>query len=125
MSLLDRRIRGFRLVDVVAAGLLVALVMSVYLDKTIAGKERAEIARVEREIGAERARIRLLQAEVTHLERPGRISALSIGYLGLAPVTAKRETTPEGLSELVRIARPSPAPAAPAPTVAPAGEPVT
>ena len=52
MSLLDRRVRGFRLVDVVALALLIALVMSVYLAKTIAGRERTEIALVERQIAA-------------------------------------------------------------------------
>ena len=64
MSLLTRKIRGFRLVDVVALGVLVAVILSVYLAKTMAGRERAEIASVEKQIDAEKARIRLLQAEV-------------------------------------------------------------
>ena len=38
MSLLTRKIRGFRLVDVVALGVLVAVILSVYLAKTMAGK---------------------------------------------------------------------------------------
>ncbi len=63
MSLLNHRVRGFRLVDVIALGLLVLLIMSVYLAKTMAGRERAEIASVERQIAAERAQIRLLEAE--------------------------------------------------------------
>ena len=41
MSLLDRKVRGFKLVDVVALALLAALVLGVYLAKTIAGRERA------------------------------------------------------------------------------------
>lgn len=73
MSLLSRRIRGFRLVDLVGVGLLVSLILGVYLAKTIAGRERAEIATVERQIKAEKTRIRLLQAEVAHLEQPGRL----------------------------------------------------
>lgn len=102
MSLLDRRIRGFRLVDVVALGLLVALVLGVYLAKTMAGRERAEIARTERQIQAERARIRLLEAEVQHLERPARVEELSTTHLGMAPVVAEQETSPEKLMELAR-----------------------
>lgn len=102
MSLLDRKVRGFRLVDVVALGLLAALVLGVYLAKTMAGRERAEIARAERQIDAERARIRLLEAEVQHLERPDRIERLSSAHLGMGPVVAKQETKPE---ELVQIAR--------------------
>ena len=102
MSLLTRRIRGVRVLDLAALGLLIALVLSVYLAKTIAGKERTEIATVERQIDDEHARIRLLQAEVSHLERPDRIEQLSVSYLGLAPINAKRETTPEGLADAVR-----------------------
>lgn len=102
MSWLNHRVRGFRLVDLIAAGVLTALILGVYLAKTIAGGERAKIATVERQIGAERARIRLLLAEVSHLEQPARIERLSETYLGLAPVAFKREADPEALAELAR-----------------------
>lgn len=102
MSLLTMRIRGVRVLDLIGLGLLITLILSVYLAKTIAGRERTEIASVERQIGAEHERIRLLQAEVSHLERPARIEQLASNYLGLAPINAKRETTPEGLAEAVR-----------------------
>lgn len=102
MSLFDRKVRGFRLVDIVAVVVLVSIVLGVYLAKTIAGRERAEIARVEHRIGAERARIRLLEAEVAHLEQPGRVAQLSEAYLGMGPVAAKRETTADGLATLGR-----------------------
>jgi hypothetical protein len=62
MSLLSRRIRGFRLVDLVGLGLLMMIILGVYLAKTMAGRERAEIATIERQIKAEKTRIRLLQA---------------------------------------------------------------
>lgn len=104
MSLLDRKVRGFKLIDVVALALLAALVLGVYLAKTIAGRERAEIARVERQISVERGRIRLLEAEVTHLEQPARIGQLSQAYLGLAPTTAKNEATPEALDGIAQEA---------------------
>jgi cell division protein FtsL len=106
MMLLDRKVRGFRLVDLVALGLLTLLILGVYLAKTVAGRERAEIASVERQIGAEKARIRLLTAEVTHLEQPARIERLSTTYLGMAPVDRKRETTTDALASLAR--RPAP-----------------
>lgn len=104
MSVLDRRVRGFRLVDLIAAALLVALVLGVYLAKTMAGRERAEIARVERQIGEETARIRLLQAEVAHLEEPARLEHLSVAYLGLAPVSIKRDVGPSDLADIARTA---------------------
>jgi cell division protein FtsL len=103
MSLLTKRIRGVRVLDMIALGLLISLILSVYLAKTIAGRERTEIASVERQIGAEHERIRLLQAEVSHLERPARIEQLSVSYLGLGPINAKHETTPEALAEVVRM----------------------
>ena len=102
MNWLNRRVRGFRLVDLVAVGVLTVLILGVYLAKTIAGGERAKIASVERQIGEERARIRLLQAEVSHLEQPARIERLSETYLGLAPVAFKREADPDALADLAR-----------------------
>jgi cell division protein FtsL len=105
MSLFDRRVRGFRLVDVVAFGLLAVIVLGVYLAKTVAGRERGQIAQVEGQIEMEQARIRLLQAEVAHLEQPSRIERLSTAYLGLAPTSAKREATP---ADLPRIAARTP-----------------
>jgi hypothetical protein len=106
MSLLNRRVRGFRLIDLVGAGVLAALILGVYLAKTVAGRERAEIARVERQIAAEKARIRLLQAEVAHLEQPGRIERLSTLYLGLEPIGEKREARADQLVELARAGPP-------------------
>jgi cell division protein FtsL len=113
MRLFDRRVRGFRLVDLLAASLLVMLVLGVYLAKTMAGRERTEIARTERQITEEKARIRLLQAEVAHLEEPSRLERLSTGYLGLAPAPIKHDVTPEGLYDIARTTTPS----APAPGV--------
>lgn len=100
MTVLARKVRGFRLVDLVALGVLVLLIVGVYLAKTIAGRERAQIAVAERQIAAERARIRLLKAEVAHLEQPARIGRLSETYLGMAPVSIKHEAVPESLSEI-------------------------
>lgn len=116
MSLLARRVRGFRLVDLVGLSVLVLLIVGVYLAKTIAGRERAEIAAAERQIQAERARIRLLQAEVAHLEQPARIERLSTTYLGMAPISIRREATVDVLAEVaIHPAPPSPRPELPGP----------
>jgi len=106
MSVFTRRVRGFRLVDLVGIGLLVAVILGVYLAKTMAGRERAEIATVERHIAAEKARIRLLQAEVAHLEQPGRLERLSVTYLKMEPVSAHREATPDQIIDLARAGPP-------------------
>ena len=102
MNWLNRRVRGFRLVDLIALGLLTVLILGVYLAKTMAGGERAKIAAVERQLVEEKARVRLLQAEVSHLEQPARIERLSETYLGLAPVSEKRVANLDALPDLAR-----------------------
>ena len=102
MSVFQSRYRGFRLIDIVAFGCLLAMVFGVYLAKTMAGRERSEIARIEREMRVERDRIRLLQAEVAHLEQPERMERLSETYLGLAPVDAEREARADTLRLLAQ-----------------------
>ncbi len=109
MNVFTRKIRGFRLLDLVGVSLLVFIILGVYLAKTLAGRERAEIASVERLIKTEKARIRLLQAEVAHLEQPGRIERLSVAYLKMESVPASREAT---AAQLADLARAGPAPKA-------------
>jgi hypothetical protein len=103
MSLLDRRVRGVRLIDLAAMGVLAAMILGVYLAKTFAGRERAEIASVSRQIDAEQMRIRLLKAEVSHLEQPARIERLSETYLGLKPVAITHDATLDELTGVLRV----------------------
>jgi cell division protein FtsL len=111
--LFDRRIRGFRVVEVAALACLVLLILWVYLTKAQAGDERARIASIERDIAVEQQKLRMLKAESAHLEQPTRIERLSEAYLGLQPVPAKREATPQSLPEIVRGPVPAPTPAPP------------
>jgi hypothetical protein len=110
-ALFTRRVRGVRLVNAWAAGLLLVLVVALYLLKTFAGGERADIAQTELQIADEQRRIRLLHAELAYLEQPTRIQHLSEQYLGLAPASGKRETSVDALPQVVHSAAP-PAPAA-------------
>jgi cell division protein FtsL len=106
----DRRVRGFRVVNLVGLSLLAVLVLGVYLAKTFAGRERNEIASVELQIQQEKTRIRLLEAEVAHLEQPRRLENLAVNGLGMAPITAKQEISLTDLAGL-KPAPPRPAPA--------------
>jgi hypothetical protein len=106
MNLLERRLLGFRTLDVGLAVFLVALILGVYLAKTLAGGERGRIAAAERQIADERHRIVLLEAEVAHLERPERLTVLSRAYGGLGPVVAAREITPQGLADALQSPQP-------------------
>ena len=100
-GLFNHRVRGFRVVEVVGMGVLLTLVTGVYLAKTVAGRERNEIASIMREIEDEKARKRLLEAEVAHLEQPRRIEALAVA-MGLQPIPADRETTEDALVDVAR-----------------------
>lgn len=91
------RTRGFRTINVLLTSMLVVLAVGVNLAKTFAGKERTEIVRTEREIRDEGRQIRVLQAEVAHLEQPERLERLSRAYLAMAPVSVKQETTVDDL----------------------------
>lgn len=116
-GLFNRRVRGFRVVEVVGMGVLLTLVTGVYLAKTVAGRERNEIALIIREIEDEKARKRLLEAEVAHLEQPRRIEALAIA-MGLQPIAADRETTEDALVDVARNRAPAAPVALPAAPVA-------
>ena len=124
----DRRYRGFRVVNLVGVSLLVTIVLAVYLGKTFAGRERNEIAEVEMQIRQEKIRIRLLQAEVAHLEQPRRLQSLASQGLGMKPITVSQEIGLNDLSKLKPAPPPAPPPqpvlqnavaAAPAPEAAP------
>ena len=115
IALFQRRIRGFRVVELAALVILLVLVLSVYLAKAGAGRERAEIGKVETAIGEEQSRMKLLRAEVAYLEQPERIERLST-LLGLEPITVQREAAPEALPQ---IARGGPPPSATSKTATP------
>ena len=94
----DRRFRGFRVVNVFAAIVLVVLMVGVYLAKTRAAKDSAAIAKIERQMVSERNSIRMLKAEAARLENPERIEKLAVEYLAMAPSNAEREAAPAELA---------------------------
>ncbi|MBS0295637.1 MAG: cell division protein [Proteobacteria bacterium] len=115
-ALFERRIRGFRVVEVVTFALLIMLVLWVYLAKAGAARERSEIAQIEQRIGDEQRKVKSLRAEAAKLEQPARLEALSETYLKLAPVSAKQEARPDRLDGLAD----RPVAKAPDPAAAPA-----
>lgn len=106
-ALFNHRIRGFRTLNIAFAVTLLVLAVGVNLAKTIAGRERNEIGQVASDIDKERRRIRLLEAEVAHLEQPERLERLARGYLSLAPLAARQEASIDGLPQVAN-ARPRP-----------------
>ncbi len=118
MSMLDRRFRGFRIINFAAVAVLLALMLGVYLAKTRASADSAAIARTEKQILTEKRDIHTLEAQVAGLENSQQIERLSTEYLNMAPVDAKHELRPE---QLVSLAGPAAA-ATPAAVVSASGK---
>jgi len=117
--LLGWKVRGVRWIDLIGLGLVAAMIFSVYLAKAAAARESADIADLERQIGDNGQRVRLLRAEAARLEQPGRLEALSRGA-GLGPVDVHRQATEAALPALAPT--PDPRPVIVVPTPAPASE---
>jgi cell division protein FtsL len=90
-ALFNHRTRGFRTINILAFAVLVVIALVVNLAKAYAGREVREIARTERKINEEGKRIRLLKAEVAHLEQPERLQRLAKTVLGMGPLSPMRE----------------------------------
>ena len=122
--LFDWKVRGVRWIEIIGVVCVAAMIFSVYVAKTAAARESSEIGRLEGEISETRQRVRLLRAEISRLEQPSRLEALSHAA-GLAPVDVHRQATESQLTSLKPAVVP-PAPAAPpvveatAPVVPPA-----
>ncbi len=74
------------MVELLALAVVAVLALGVYVFTTFAGAQSAEHRRRRDPDRQEDKRVRLLQAEIAHLEDPSRIERLSTQYLGLQPV---------------------------------------
>jgi hypothetical protein len=101
-SVLSGRVRGFRVLDLAALVLCLALALTVYAFKTSAGRERTDITDVESQIRDESRQVRLLKAEVARLESPARMERLAATYANQAPVAARQEIAPEALPDVAQ-----------------------
>jgi len=116
--LFDWKIRGVRWVEIIGGLLVAVMVLSVYIAKAAAAREGSRIGELESQIAENRQRVRLLNAEISRLEQPARLEALSRAA-GLGPVTARRQATEAQLPALQAMPA-APVPAAPVPAAAPA-----
>jgi cell division protein FtsL len=98
-AFLSRSLRGVRLIEFGALMVLLVMVLGVYLAKAAAGRERGDITSVQTQIDEEGKRLRLLQAEVAHLEEPARLTRLA-AELGLGP--AKHQGSVDDLGQIAR-----------------------
>ncbi|HZC17618.1 MAG TPA: hypothetical protein VE309_12730 [Caulobacteraceae bacterium] len=106
LGVFDQRFRGFRVIEIGGVGVLLALILLVYLAKTIAGGQSAQIDRAQQQIADEKTRVALLRAEVASLEQPERLESLSARYLNLQPVDAKHEIDAQALTTIAHADAP-------------------
>ena len=99
-DLFNRRFKGFRIVELGAVACLSVMILGVYAFKAGAGREGSQITDVQTQIGEEAKHVRLLKAELAHLEQPDRLTRLATAYLGLGPEDARREAPVDSLPEL-------------------------
>ncbi len=117
-EIFNRRFRGFRVIDLVALTVLLVLALASYAFKTFAEGMGADTVGVEQQITQEDRRIRLLNAEIAHLDDPRRIERLSSQYLSMQAADPKQETTAEALPQ-VALKPITPTPPKPAASAAP------
>jgi len=112
-SFLTRRVRGVRVVNLMALTVLLTLAVTSYAFKTLAEAQSADTADIQSQITLEGKRIRLLKAELSHLESPGRVETLSSQYLGLTAADPKHEIAVQDLARVAQGAPPPPQAKAP------------
>lgn len=71
----------------------VALIVALYFVKTRASQARALVNNLEHTLEQEQAGVRMLNAEIAHLENPERLRELSNEHLDLHPTEAERTLT--------------------------------
>jgi len=116
----DWKIRGVRWVEIIGGLLVAVMVLSVYIAKAAAAREGSQISELESQIAENRQRVRLLNAEISRLEQPARLEALSRAA-GLGPVAARRQATEGQLPALKSASEPA-APVHVAPVTVPADD---
>jgi hypothetical protein len=119
-GIVTQRLRGFRVIDIAALVTCLVLALTVYAFKTSAGAQRTDITDIEGQIRDETRQVRLLRAEIAHLESPDRLERLAGQYAGQAPISARQEVTPDALPQVAvrQAAAPKAASQAAAPQVA-------
>jgi hypothetical protein len=111
LGVILHKVRGFRMLDLAAMVVLMALALGVYAFKTSAGAEREDIADVESQIHDETRQVRLLQDQVDRLESPDALERDARAD-GVLPIDAKHEISVDALPTLQAQARIAPAPPA-------------
>lgn len=93
-----RRVSRFGWLGLMLVG--VVLVVVLFIIKAHALEARSKLRELEHTLAQEKAEIRMINAEIAHLESPERLRKLSKEHLGLEPVKVEQTLT---LAEAVAL----------------------
>jgi hypothetical protein len=80
-----------RLAEILAGIVAISLLAALYVAKTGAAGDRAELADLQAELARERGRISSLSLEIEHQEKDENLRRLARLYLGFEPVRGDQE----------------------------------
>ena len=107
-AVMNARVRGFRVVTLLAVTLLLVMAVGSYAMKTIAGAQDAGAAGLDDQIVQERKRIRMLNLEIASLGSQHRVGDLSRRLLNLGPLDPHRDIAVGALPAALAHAPPAP-----------------
>lgn len=84
----------------------VILTICLYFVKTRAQAAKAESARLEQLVEAEQNAVKILKAELAHLQSPSRLSAIAGSQMGMEKISVDQVKTLEDISELFPLREP-------------------
>jgi len=84
----------------------VILTVCLYFVKMRAQSAKSNAVRLERIVKSEKVAIKILQAELAHLESPARLSVLSAQELGLSPIQISQMMTSKDVVEAFPLRAP-------------------
>ncbi len=102
LRLFEQRIRGIRLIELIGLVLVFGMIFWVCLSKAREGEDIKHMSDLDRQIAEQQEAVGTLKIKVAQLERPQRLEALAVTYLGMKPVEPTHEASLENLSEISR-----------------------
>lgn len=111
LNLFEQRVRGIRLIELVGIAVALAMIFWVCLSKAREGEDIKRMNDLDSQISEQQDAVAALRIRVANLERPSRLEALAVEYLGMKPVSSAHEADIESIGEISRTTSKAMAPA--------------
>ncbi len=102
LNLFEQRVRGIRLIELVGIAVALAMIFWVCLSKAREGEDIKRMNDLDSQIAEQQDAVAALKIRVANLERPSRLEALAVQYLGMKPVEAAHEADLDSIGEISR-----------------------